>query len=237
MLRRWAGGLLAGLLMAAPLGASGITFSVSSGGMDDGQLCDGGGAQCSDGGTRERFDSAGLAAATGSVDLDLANELISITLEVPISIFDDVGGPHGGVSRVVFTNTTYTITNVPIDIIGSQVVLDAGITATDRDGQVFGNYVQLDATNSVVVADQFFNTVARIQSAFLCQLSAGNTAILCGMVFGPGQTGLPNLGNGSIADPKFRHQFDFSGSVPEPALTVLVGLGALALLGASRRAR
>jgi hypothetical protein len=235
MSRRWFGGLLAGLLAVVPLGASGITFSVSSGGMDDGQLCDGGGAACSEGGGKARFDSAGLAAASGTIDLDLVNELISITLNVPTSIFDDVGGPHGGVSRVVFSNTTYTITNVPIDIIGTQVVLDAGITAADRDGQAFGNYVQLDAVNAVVVADQFFNTVARIQSAFLCQLSAGNTAILCGTIFGPGQTSLPGIGD--LVDPRFRHQFDFTGEVPEPGVAVLVGLGALGLLGVSRRAR
>lgn len=238
-LRGWKALAVTIALALTPVGASALSFSLNGqSGLDRGQICTAGGAQCSEGGSNVTFDLDPPAEpdaffpAVGTIDLDLLNNTMDIALSVASSRF--VATPaDNGVSTIVFTNTSYTITGLPITISAGSISLNLAAPNTSRDGTVAGTYTQLDALNSVVVGAQGFSTTARISNQFSCQLSGGNTLLTCGITFGPGQTSLSVNGVGRV----FRHGFDFTMAVPEPGATALLGLGVLGVLGVVRRAR
>ena len=209
--------LMAGVLLAsAPAMALTIPLTVNGGfGLDTARVCTS--TAC----LGTLWTNNTNYATTGSITIDTTALTLNATLNVSFS--EITGAASNGITDLEFYNTTYTITNAPITIVGGNTYQITG-----------GNWSVVDPTTLTQVGtgggstNPVFNSV-RVTGS--CLLVAGNTG-QCGFTFGA--TNFPILLGGAAPTRGVQQTFNLA-VVPEPGTIALLGAGVLGLGWAGRR--
>ena len=221
----WVGWMAIVALAALP--AQSRATAITDGGVEAGFGCTNG-FQCGNGSEKFVYDApTPFAPATGVVDLDTVGLLLNFSFTVETASFAAIGDvPYNGIDQIVFSNMTYTGTNLGLTDLGSGVYKIGGSVS------VTGNYTQL-LDDNVVVGSQGLLETANVVSG---QCFTAGGPLVCHADLGPG--GPFRLGIGLTPTPatdlRFQHTFN-AIAAPEPTTALLAGAGLIALAIARRR--
>ena len=212
---------VAALLLGSSLAIGGTAqaLTISSGGFDQALGCSN--VACGATQTLE-LDPAGapVAVVSGTVDLDTTALTLSFSFSVVELSLTPVSGPDdNGASAVVFTNTTYSASGIPVMDLGGTFLVGPGQTAA-----VAGSQEQV----GVSPAAAFSAPAARLNGSCLV---VGN-GLSCGLSFGQSDFSF-DVGSNPEAR-YFQHTANFL-AVPEPTTAALLGLALFATAVAGRR--
>ncbi len=215
---------VAALLFCASLafGGNAQALTISSGGFDQALGC----SDVACGATQTlTFDPNGdpVAVVSGNVDLDTMALTLSFSFSVvELSMTPVSGTDDNGASAVVFTNTTYAASGVPVmNLGGGNFLVGPAQTAS-----VSGSQEQV----GVSAAAAFAAPLARLNGSCLVV----GDGLSCGLSFG--QSGF-SFDVGATPDEEARY-FQHTANilaVPEPTTAALMGLALFGIAVAGRR--
>ncbi len=213
-------------MSAAPASATVYSFTIDSGGLDDGHAClsSTGVGLCA---SSALFAVDATYAITGGFDYD---DIGAGSIDLDITLTSGkLTGIHDGVELIEFIDTNYTATWTTAFFLGGTQLMGSGTAS----GTVDGDYEQFDSgLLSVVGPDVVFQSAGF--TGFSCLFPTGLSGnAQCGFTVGGNRDFTENVGVTGSGDPfDFRHTFNFT--VPEPSTAGLLAMG-LVVVAARRR--
>ncbi len=223
--RKLATGLAA--LVAVGLSVGGAhaatIYNISGGGLDDGHAClsSASAGACA---AEALFSVNDTFSVTGTITIDSVNNLADINITLTSGSFV---GDHNGVAEVVFTDTTFVVTDYNIMSFGNNV-FGLGTSASIS----VGTFTQFDAGAAVVGGPTGFGEAATA-SAFSCSING--TGGICGFTIGSSRDFDLPVGGDSL---DFVSTFNVSvavSPVPEPSAALVFAIGLLVVTPIVRR--